>query len=124
MALYKGFSMFEYQKNKTFSLTDMEIVKMDLLNHIFTRKGERVMMPDFGTNIPDLVFEPMDNQTLSELETELLAVFDYDPRVEIIDFYMDPSYDTNTVSVYVKLVYIELNIQDVLNLSINLNQAA
>ena len=55
--LYRGYSSYEYQNKKTFSVTDVELVKLDLLNHIFTRKGDRVMMPNFGTRIPDLAFE-------------------------------------------------------------------
>ena len=95
MALYKGYSSFEFQKNKSFKLTDVDLVKLDLLNHIFTRKGERVMMPDFGTIIPDLVFDPLDSETLTTIEDELRSVFDYDPRVSLVQLTLEPLYDEN-----------------------------
>ena len=101
--------MWEYEKSKTFILTDVNLVKMDLLNHIFTRKGDRVMMSSFGTSIPDLVFEPLDETLLDLIEEELRAVFDYDPRVEVLEFNIDPQYDLNAVFVTAKLLYIELN---------------
>ena len=85
-ALYKGYSSFEFERVKQFSLTDVELVKLDILNHIFTRRGSRVMMPTFGTVIPDLVFEPLDAETTEILEDELRSVFDFDPRVEIVSF--------------------------------------
>lgn len=116
--LYRGYSSYEYQTKKTFSVTDVELVKLDLLNHIFTRKGERVMMPNFGTRIPDLAFEPMDNYTLSILEEDLRTVFAFDPRVELMSLNIIPIPDSNTVIASAKLLYVELNMQG--NLDINI----
>ncbi len=116
--LYKGFSSFEYQKSKTFRLTDVEIVKLDLLNHIFTRRGERVMMPTFGTQVPDLVFEPLDADTLETLEDELRFVFNFDPRVELVQFDLRPRIDAagnpneHAVTASARLFFVELNVID------------
>jgi len=116
--LYKGYSSFEYEKNKTFSLTDLELVKMDLLNHIFTRRGERVMMPTFGTRIPDLAFEPLDEITIGILREDLETVINFDPRVELLQLEIVPDEDRNTVVASARLLYIELNLIDNLNLNI------
>jgi phage baseplate assembly protein W len=56
--IYTGYSSYNYQSSKSFKMTNIDIVEMDLLNHIFTRRGERVMMPTFGTRIPDMAFDP------------------------------------------------------------------
>lgn len=116
--LYRGYSSYEYQNNKTFSVTDIELVKLDLLNHIFTRKGDRVMMPNFGTRIPDLAFEPLDGITLGILEEDLRAVFEFDPRVELLALTIVPIYDSNTVIASAKLLYVELNMQGSLDINI------
>lgn len=116
--LYRGYSSYEYEAKKTFSIADVELVKLDLLNHIFTRRGDRVMMPTFGTRIPDLVFEPLDVITLAVLEEDLRAVFAFDPRVNLLDLTITPDYDTNSVTAAAKLLYIELNLTD--NLDINI----
>ena len=116
--LYRGFSSYEYEKNKTFKINDLELVKLDLLNHIFTRRGERVMMPTFGTRIPDLAFEPLDNVTLDILRNDLLEVFRFDPRVSVLDLVITPNPDANSVSATARLLYIELNLIDDLNLNI------
>jgi len=118
MALYKGYSSFEFERIKQFELTDVELVKMDLLNHIFTRRGTRVMMPTFGTVIPDLVFEPLDEQTTEILEDELRTVFDFDPRVETVSLDLDVQEDLYTVTVSVQLFYVELDIVDNFELNI------
>lgn len=107
--IYRGYSSYEYQAKKTFSITDIELVKLDLLNHIFTRRGDRVMMPMFGTRIPDLVFEPLDTITLDILEEDIRAVINFDPRVELLNLVVLPDYDANAVTVSVKLLYVELD---------------
>lgn len=116
--LYRGYSSYEYEKNKTLKINDLELVKLDLLNHIFTRRGERVMMPTFGTRIPDLAFEPLDDITLDILRNDLMEVFNFDPRVQVLELVVTPNYDANSVTASARLLYIELNMEDVLNLNI------
>jgi phage baseplate assembly protein W len=91
---------------------------MDLLNHIYTRRGERVHMPRFGTRIPDLTFEPLDQFTLDIVQEDLLQVINFDPRVKLLDFVITPLYDQNTIVASAKLLYIELNIVDNMDLNI------
>lgn len=118
MARYLGYSSYEFQKNKSFILTDIQLVEMDLLNQIFTRRGSRVMMPAYGTLIPELVFEPLDEITLSTIETELLSVFNFDPRVNLITLDVEPKYDTNTITATAILFYVELNVTQPFTLNI------
>ena len=119
MALYKGFSTFEFEANKTFELNDIELVKLDLLNHIFTRKGSRVMMPTFGTIVPDLIFEPLDEFTTEALEEELRTVIAFDPRVRLLSFDMNVNPDQYAVDVSIRLFYIELELTDNFELNIS-----
>ena len=116
--LYRGFSSFEFENTGSFRINDIELIKLDLLNHIFTRRGERVMMPTFGTIIPDLVFEPLDEETIDQLESELREVFDYDPRVELLDLVVTPDIDGNAVTAAVRILCIELDTVELMNLNI------
>lgn len=116
--LYKGYSSYEYENNKTFKISDLSLVKLDLLNHIFTRRGERVMMPTFGTRIPDMAFEPLDEITEDIIRNDLIEVFNFDPRVQLLDMQVVPSPDTNSLTVSARLLYVELGMVDTLNLNI------
>lgn len=51
-----------------------------------TAKGERVMRPDFGCGIHDLVFAPNDATTLAVV-TQMVrdALIAYEPRVDVLD---------------------------------------
>lgn len=120
--LYIGFSTQDFFITRTFRKTNVEIVKQDIVNHIFTRKGERVMMASFGTIIPDLVFEPLDEITIRQVHDEVLQVINFDPRVEIIDFTVTPNFNEQSITVSANLFYLELNITDALNLNIQFQQ--
>ena len=118
MAFYKGFSSFEFQRRKTFSLNDIELVKLDLLNHIFTRPGDRVMMPNFGSVIPELTFEPLDEQTLDTIQEDITRVIGFDPRVELLDLSITPFYDQNRIEAHVKCLFVEFDIVEDMDLNI------
>lgn len=118
MNIYKGFSFFKYGYDKSIILTDIDLVKTDLINHIFTRRGERVKMPNFGTAIPDLIFQPLTNDLLDLIEEDLTTVFNYDPRVELISLQVIPLYNRQTVIASANLRYIELDITDRLDLKL------
>jgi phage baseplate assembly protein W len=118
MTTYIGYSSYEFQKNKSFTLTDVQLVELDLLNQIYTRRGSRVMMPTFGTLIPELVFEPLDEELVSTIESELISVFQFDPRVNLISMSVIPNYDTHTVTATAVLWYVELNLSQPFQLNI------
>lgn len=117
-AIYRGFSTADWRKRKTFGISDIELVKRDLLNHIYTLKGERLMMPDFGTRIPVLTFEPNDNYTKAVIEEDLRAVFEYDPRVKLISLNVISLPDNNAILAMADLLYVEFNVTDVLNIEV------
>ena len=50
-----------------------------------TAKGERIMRPDFGCGIHDLVFAPINTATLTLVENSVReALTVYEPRIELI----------------------------------------
>lgn len=51
-----------------------------------TARGERVMLPDFGCGIHDLVFAPNNPQILSAVVQEVrLALVTYERRIDVLD---------------------------------------
>ena len=115
---YKGFSTAKWIENKSLSLTNIELVKQDLMNHIFTIKGERVQMPSFGTRIPMLTFEQNDEITRAIIEEDLKMVFDYDPRVKLISLNVINLPDNNAIVALADLFYLEFNVTDTLRIEV------
>ena len=62
------------------TLTDADLAKRDLLNHFYTRKGERLGQPEFGSILPDLVFEPLDDLVIDLVEDDVRDIIENDPR--------------------------------------------
>lgn len=116
--LYKGISTRNLESSGQLLLTNIDIVKQDLLNHIFTEKGERLYMPTFGTRIPSLVFEPNDAEVVDIIREDLTAVFKYDPRVKLIDLTILPLPDNNAIVAIANLLFVEFNTTGSLNVNI------
>jgi len=80
---YKGFSTVAGVKSN--QLYDIELIKQDLINHFYTRKGERVMNPNFGSIIWDMLYEPLDASNKDEIVEDCKVIIAKDPRVELQD---------------------------------------
>ena len=77
-----GFSTIDKRK-PPFTMTDFELVKRDLLNHFNTRKGERMMLPLFGTIIYDLLMDPLDDITKELIIEDATRIIEEEPRVSM-----------------------------------------
>jgi len=76
---YMGFSSQD-PSNTTSRLYDLDLIKQDILNQFNTRKGERVMNPQFGSIIWDVLMEPMTEQVKQALNTDITTICNSDPR--------------------------------------------
>lgn len=84
--IFKGFSTIPDGKNvltRNWTLTDLELVKRDILNQFMTVKGERVMMPTYGSIIWNLLFEQMSNTLVDQMVEDAKKIIKSDSRVEM-----------------------------------------
>ena len=51
--------------------TDRDAIKADLLHLLLTNKGERLYLPDFGSDLKKYIFEPNDSITHEEIRDNL-----------------------------------------------------
>lgn len=80
--IFRGFST----KNRVrapYTLVDRELIKRDLLNEFQTRRGERVMRPNYGSRIWDMLMNPNDPITQEQIREEATRICDKDPRVQV-----------------------------------------
>ncbi|HEV8495428.1 MAG TPA: GPW/gp25 family protein [Gemmatimonadaceae bacterium] len=55
-----------------------------------TAKGERVMLPDFGCGIHELVFAPNTPSTIGLVAQQVRrALVDWEPRIDVLDIVVD-----------------------------------
>lgn len=77
---YKGFSTVD-ESTTNVKLYDFELIKQDLLNQFNTRKGERLMNPQFGSIIWDLLFEPLTVEIKQLIASDIDRILASDPRI-------------------------------------------
>lgn len=72
--------------------TDSEEVRASLMHLLLTNKGERFMMPDFGSDLLKYVFEPNDSRTISDLKLDINTIVGkYIPNIQITDIVIENS---------------------------------
>jgi phage baseplate assembly protein W len=109
---YKGFSTVG--RDKKFRLTDFELVKQDLMNHFQIRKGEKLMNPNFGTIIWNVLYDPFTESLRSAIAADVKAIASYDPRVAI-DNIVITEFDTG-IQIELELRYLQTNQTNLMNL--------
>ena len=79
--IYKGFSTVG-KVRAPYTLIDGDLIKQDLMNELKARKGERVMRPNFGTTLYDILMNPLDKYVVEEIKEDIERIVSKDPRVE------------------------------------------
>lgn len=100
---FTGFST----KNKSainHVLKGKDLIIEDLMNHIMTRKGERVMMPTYGSIIHELIFEPLTPELNKLIEDDITKIIEEDPRVTLDNIIVSDTDHTITVGLTVSIV--------------------
>jgi len=77
---YKGFSTVD-DTNLTHKIFDFALIEQDIMNMFQTKKGERVMNPEFGTIIWELIYEPFTADIKQLISEDVTRILNYDPRV-------------------------------------------
>ena len=64
--------------------TDIQLIEGNIIQILGTRKGERVMLPLFGSRILDFIHEPLDHITCALLRHEVIeAVSKWETRITL-----------------------------------------
>jgi|TARA_B100001094_G_scaffold328180_1_gene388020 phage baseplate assembly protein W len=105
---YKGFSS---QKPKEgFKLYDIDLVKQDLINHFYIKKGEKLQNPEFGTIIWDMIFEPFTEETKKLIADDVETIVNYDPRVVVNEVSIDST--EMGMRIEASVTYLPFNVSD------------
>ena len=69
-------------------------------NIVSTTPGEKFFNPEFGSSISEILFENVDDITAVSIQDEIKnCLGNYEPRVELIDVFVDPNFDENQFDV-------------------------
>jgi len=109
MTTFRGFST-SGNEFATVTHTDFELVKRDLMNNLNVRKGERLMRPNFGCVIWDMLFEPFTDDAHATIVDNIVEIGEADPRLEVLE--VVPSSYEQGIQVAMTLRYVPKDITE------------
>jgi phage baseplate assembly protein W len=116
---YKGFSSKESKTG--FKLYDIDLVKQDLINHLYIRKGEKLENPEFGTVIWDILFEPMTEDVKKIITQDIEQIINYDPRIVVNSISVD-STDMG-IRIEAEIIYVPFNVTERMSFDFDKNNS-
>ncbi len=85
---------------------DEEAIKNSITNCIYTRRGEKLLSPDFGMNLEKFLFEPLSESQGDYIGRYILTnLASMEPRITIIKVYVVVDYEDNSyrISIYYEI---------------------
>lgn len=81
---------------------DTACINQSIYTILSTLKGERIMLPDFGSNIPRFVFEPISIITAKLMQNDIQqAILRWESRVVLTSVDVVPNYQLNEYNINV-----------------------
>ena len=75
---------------------DASAIKQAIVNLLLTNKGERLMNPNYGSDIRSYLFEPLDYGTANAITTNIRYSIDrWEPRITVSRIKAYPNFDDN-----------------------------
>jgi phage baseplate assembly protein W len=105
---YRGFSSKAAKDN--FKLNDIDLVKQDIINHFYIRRGEKLQNPEFGTVIWDLLFEQFTPDVKALIIKDVERIINFDPRIQVNLVTVDST--AQGIRIQVEITYIPFNITE------------
>ena len=71
-------------------------IKQAIVNLLLTNKGERLMNPEYGSDIRRYLFEPLDYGTANQITGNIKSTIDtFEPRISVLNLRALPNDDDN-----------------------------
>ena len=80
-------------------LKDVESIKNGIKNIFEWKKGERILLPDFGNDLESLVYEPINDLIIERAKNLIINMLRWEPRITIEDIEIKWPEDTNQIEV-------------------------
>ena len=89
--------------------TDVEAVKQSVKNLVLTSHYERPFHPEIGSNVTDILFEPMTPLTAGLLTKQISEVINnFEPRARLVSVNANPRLDRNEYEVTINFYVVNI----------------
>jgi len=78
------------------AVKDSTSIKRGIKNILLTEEGERLMQPEVGSGIRNMLFEQMTDLSVQRIETEILSAIEaWESRAQVLSIIVTPEEDNN-----------------------------
>lgn len=110
------------ESNDILVSNDDDAIKNSLYNIFTTKKGQKILNPEFGASLDQYLFDEVNNFVGQSLGQNIYnTIRSYEPRINIISVDVYPFPDLNQYNV--KIYYSKINGQGMINLNLDRNGA-
>ncbi len=89
--------------NKTYNTKDQ--IKSNFINLLLTNKGERILNPEFGSNLRQLLFENITSITEENIKDAIISSANiYLPEIQVVNITLNNEYDNNTINITIDYI--------------------
>ena len=89
---------------------EVKDIKQSLIILLSTIKGERIMQPDYGANMEELLFEPLNVSFAKRMSVKIeRAILFYEPRIKTDDINFNQDNENGLVEVRIDYTIIATN---------------
>lgn len=104
----------------TSNYTTKDQIKSNLINYLLTNRGERLMQPNFGANLREVVFEQINNQTTDFLKKRIQdGISQNFPQVVVNEILISNNESENLIQITITYNVANFGISDEINLTFN-----
>jgi phage baseplate assembly protein W len=96
---------------------DIEAIKNSIKNIFTTKKGQKILNPDFGYSLEQYLFTPLTQANAKAIGNDILTgITKYEPRINVSNIIVNPVYDQNLYYIAVYYNILEINKQNIINI--------
>lgn len=112
-----GIGNFPVISNDLYVNNDVEAIKNSLRNIFNTRKGQKILNPEFGSSLEQFLFEPI-NEFYAKVIGDTISdnINQFEPRVEVLKIQITPQPDQNQYYVILVYRFLEFKNENILNI--------
>ena len=89
--------------NKPYNTKDQ--IKSNFINLLLTNKGERILNPEFGSSLRQLLFENITPITEENIKDAIISSANiYLPEIQVVNITLNNEYDSNTINITIDYV--------------------
>lgn len=93
------------------ALKNANAIARSVRNLVLTKPGERPFNPALGSNVHNLLFEPVDRITAAAIKSEIRdTILNFEPRVKLQDVNVSPTSDGLGYNITIQFSVIGINV--------------